>query len=376
MTSTNWTLDNPSFGCSGSPAGPPRPKASTHVRAIALAKKTDNLSQLVSLMHGIGYAAVNAGDYESAATLADQALELAVREDNPTNLGLVYTLQVLVRHLRDLAGAEEHFARGLKFFEDVAIWPLPLARLTPFGVASWNAWALGRADLARERLARVMAEANQNNPAEVAWSGCLGAVIYLLLREHERAEILAARALELSEKHQMPQFAESSRCFLGQARAWLGRPHESIALIRQGIAGLAAIRTHLNPTTLFLAESQALSGAIDDALETIEQVLQSKRLDDNIVRPWAFRLRGKLHMKQGQREPAEADFRKALTLARSMGAKAWELRAATSLAWLLRDTGRRDEAHSMLAEIYNWFTEGFDTADLKEAKALLEELAT
>ena len=186
--------------------------------------------------------------------------------------------------------------------------------------------------------------------------------------------MLAARALELSEKHQMPQFAESSRCFLGQARAWLGRPHESIALIRQGIAGLAAIRTHLNPTTLFLAESQALSGAIDDALETIEQVLQSKRLDDNIVRPWAFRLRGKLHMKQGQREPAEADFRKALTLARSMGAKAWELRAATSLAWLLRDTGRRDEAHSMLAEIYNWFTEGFDTADLKEAKALLDEL--
>jgi predicted ATPase len=59
-----------------------------------------------------------------------------------------------------------------------------------------------------------------------------------------------------------------------------------------------------------------------------------------------------------------------------MGAKAWELRAATSLARLLRDTGRPDEARTMLAEIYNWFTEGFDTADLKEAKALLDELAT
>ena len=117
-----------------------------------------------------------------------------------------------------------------------------------------------------------------------------------------------------------------------------------------------------------------MSGAIGDALETIEQVLQPNRPDANIVRPEAFRLRGELQTKQERLEAAAADFRTALTLARSMGAKAWELRAATSLAWLLRDTGRRDEAHSMLAEIYNWFTEGFDTADLKEAKALLDEL--
>jgi len=86
-------------------------------------------------------------------------------------------------------------------------------------------------------------------------------------------------------------------------------------------------------------------------------------------------LRGELQTRQGRHEAAEADFRTALTLARSMRAKALELRAAMSLARLLRDTGRRDEAHSMLAEVYNWFTEGFDTADLKEAKALLDELS-
>jgi predicted ATPase len=99
-------------------------------------------------------------------------------------------------------------------------------------------------------------------------------------------------------------------------------------------------------------------------------------LTPNIARPGAFLLRGELQTKQGRREAAEADFRKAITLALSMGAKASELRAATSLARLLRDTGRRDEAHSMLAKIYNWFTEGFDTADLKDAKALLDELAS
>jgi class 3 adenylate cyclase/tetratricopeptide (TPR) repeat protein len=346
-------------------------------RAVALAKKTGNVSQLVSLMHGTGYAAYNEGDYETAATLADQTLELAVRDGNPTNLGLVYRLQVTVRHVRgDLAGTEEHFARGLKFFEDAAIWPLPFYRLSAFGAASWNAWCLGRADLARERLARLMAETNKNNPAEVAWSGSNGAFFYLLLREHKRAEMLAARALELLEKHQMLQVAGFARCFLGWARAWLGHPSEGVALIRQAIAGLAAIGTHSDLFTFALAESQALSGATGDALETIEQVLQPNRPDAGIARPEAFRLRGELQTKQGRHEAAEADFRKALTLAHSMGAKAWELRTTMSLVRLLRDTGRRHEAHSMLAETYNWFTEGFDTADLKEAKALLDELAT
>jgi predicted ATPase len=187
--------------------------------------------------------------------------------------------------------------------------------------------------------------------------------------------MLAARALELLEKHQIPQFAGQARCFLGVARAWLGSPSEGVALIRQAIAGLAAIGTHNDGYTLFLAESQALSGAIGDALETIEQVLQPNRPDANkAIQPEAFRIRGELQMKQGRREPAEADLRTALTLARNMGAKALELRAAMSLTRLLRDTGRRDEAHSMLAEIYNWFTEGFDTADLREAKTLLDGL--
>ena len=87
-----------------------------------------------------------------------------------------------------------------------------------------------------------------------------------------------------------------------------------------------------------------------------------------------LRLRGELRVKQGQTELAEDDFREAIALAQKMSAKMWELRVTTSLARLLRETGRSDEARAMLAEIYGWFTEGFDTGDLKDAKALLEEL--
>jgi predicted ATPase len=76
------------------------------------------------------------------------------------------------------------------------------------------------------------------------------------------------------------------------------------------------------------------------------------------------------------RDARESDFRASISLARGMGAKAWELRATTSLTRLLASKSRRDEAHAMLAEIYDWFTEGFDTADLRDAKALLDELAS
>jgi predicted ATPase len=91
-------------------------------------------------------------------------------------------------------------------------------------------------------------------------------------------------------------------------------------------------------------------------------------------RPETLRLRGELRLNQRQEEPAESDFREATMLAQKMSAKAWELRATMSLARLLAKQGRRDDARAMLANIYDWFTEGFDTADLKYAKALLDQL--
>jgi predicted ATPase len=89
-----------------------------------------------------------------------------------------------------------------------------------------------------------------------------------------------------------------------------------------------------------------------------------------------LRIRGDLRFELGQAELAEADFREAIALAQKMQAKAWELRATMSLSRLLDKQDRRNDARTMLAEIYNWFTEGFDTADLKDAKALLDELNT
>ena len=221
----------------------------------------------------------------------------------------------------------------------------------------------------------MMAFANENNPYDLAISGICAAALRNHLREHAEAAALAARALELSEKHKFVPEAANSRCILGYSQAQLGRATEGIALIRQGIAsfldggGSGVIPAY----TASLAAAQERRGAIVEALETVERALQVNP-DALAHRSDALRLRGELRLKQGQTELAEADFREAIGLAQKMGAKAWELRATTSLARLLAKQRRRSEARTMLAEIYGWFTEGFDTADLKDAKALLDEL--
>ena len=347
-------------------------------RAEALAEKSGNLTQLVTWMIARGISANDAGDYSAAVALADQALELALREGSPAVLAHLHTLQIQARYNRgDLAGVEKHFAAGLKYFDDPGFRQLPGIAIVAFGFAAANAWALGRAEVARDRMAQMTAAAHGGNPFEVVFSAAFAAVIHNAMREYEQAEAVAARALELSEKIQIPQMAAFCRCALGHARAQLGRATEGIALIRQGLAVLLEIGTRIAETgfTAWLAEAQKREGAIADALETVERSLQANP-DELVNRPDALRLRGELRLKQRQTELAETDFREAIALAQKMGAKAWELRATMSLAGLLANQGRRDEARAMLAEIYGWFTEGFDTADLKDAKALLDELST
>ena len=344
-------------------------------RAAALAEKSGSLKQLVDQMATRGAAYTVSGNLPGAIALADRALELALREGSPSSLANARTRQASARYFfGDLTGAESHFRAWLESFDHPDIRPVPLLHLVAIGQASWNAWTLGRADVAREREARMIVAAN-TSPPNMAWSKFYAAELRARMGEFEKAEALAAQALELSEQNQFPNAAGHSRCTLGYARSRLGHAVDGIGLIRRGIAGLLEIgsRMLLSTYTAYLAAALERAGAILDALETVEQALQVNP-DEMNYRPEIFRLRGELRLEQGQTELAEADFRESIGLAQKMSAKAWELRATMSLARLLDKQGRRDEARAMLTEIYNWFTEGFDTADLKDVKALLDEL--
>jgi hypothetical protein len=223
----------------------------------------------------------------------------------------------------------------------------------------------------------MMAAVDASRPYSVAMSGYYAAHLRLFMREDAQTAALAEPALEFSLKHQFPYAAAASRCVLGHALAHLGRASEAVELIRDGIANLveSGARLLVGNFTTYLAAAQQRQGSIGEALETVEQALHANP-DILAYRPEMFRLRGELRLKQGDLQLAEADFRDSIAMACSMGAKAWELRTTMSLARLLDNQSCRGEARAILAEIYNWFTEGFDTADLKDAKILLEKLGT
>ena len=154
-----------------------------------------------------------------------------------------------------------------------------------------------------------------------------------------------------------------------------GRTDEGIALIRAGLDSLATLGTRLPLTASFIAlsEAQTRAGQIEEALAAIKQAFSAVG-EVQIFLPAVLWQRGELHLKRGDETKAAGDFREAIGVARRMGSKAFELRATTSLARMLNKQGKRDEARAMLAGIYNQFTEGFDTADLKDAKAILDQL--
>ena len=345
-------------------------------RARDLAEKGGNLAQLVAQLSQIWRSLNAAGDHSTAALLADRILDLAQREGSPTSFGFAYRAQVDVSFLRgDLVGVEEHFARWSGLLDAAGFRQVPGAAVVAIGTAGLGAGALGHADLARKRIAQAIACA-RDSPYDLAIGRYFESWLSRWLREPQRAEVAATQALAIAEEHGFPFIRNLTRTMIGWARAQLGRAGEGVSLIRQGLAGLAeaGFRPAITYRLTGLAEAQALDGKIDDALITLEAALQASP-EELVYWPNALTCRGELRLRLGQTELAEADFRESIGLAQKMQAKAWELRATTSLARLLASQDRRDEARTTLAEIFNWFTEGFDTADLKEARALLDELS-
>ena len=166
----------------------------------------------------------------------------------------------------------------------------------------------------------------------------------------------------------------------GWALAQQGKAQEGIEQLHQGLIAFRATGAELSrPYWLaLLAEAYGTTGEPEAGLTALAEALTLvDTTGERWYEPELYRLKGELllqHSSDNQTE-AETCFHHALDIARNQQAKSFELRAATSLARLWQQQGKRQEAHDLLAPVYNWFTEGFDTADLKDAKALLDELA-
>ena len=192
-------------------------------------------------------------------------------------------------------------------------------------------------------------------------------------------QTMARELLELTERHGLRQPEPIARCYLGWAMALSGNPAEGIAQIEAGIRTLAGFGARINASYVcgLYAEALAAAGRYAEGLAQIDEGLASGPASGEVSYDfWLHRLRGELllHLNGAADPAAEAAFRDGLAVARRRDAKGFELTLALPLARLLTERGRRREARELLAPLHGWFTEGFETADLIAAQALLDEL--
>jgi predicted ATPase len=246
--------------------------------------------------------------------------------------------------------------------------------------AAWTLWYLGYPDQGLARNDETVTLAQQiAHPFSLAFALGLSAVFYVFRREVCAAQERAESVISLATEHGFPYWRAHSSILRGWTLAHQGEAKEGIEQINQSLrayraTGAEALRPY------FLALLADVHGTLGEPEAGLTALAEALTLADTAGERWyeaeCYRLKGALLLQQYSDNQAEAEacFHKALDIARSQQAKSLELRAATSLARLWQSQGKRQEAHDLLAPVYNWFTEGFDTADLRDTQALLEAL--
>jgi class 3 adenylate cyclase/tetratricopeptide (TPR) repeat protein len=244
------------------------------------------------------------------------------------------------------------------------------------GVHAIGLWLRGFADQARGAAERALALAERlSHPATMGHAHRTGAQVFMIGRDRSRCLQMGQRMVALAENFDLPIVHWCGRYIMGWANAIPPTLLEGLALMEEAlpsVAGEHAYKLYAAP----VAEARFDAGRVRDALALVDHALDTgEGPASGLFVSEIHRLRGVFLSRLGSAEEVERTLRTAIEIAEEQGALLLKLRASTSLARLWRDQGKRTEARDLLAPVYGWFTEGFDTPDLKEAKALLEELA-
>jgi predicted ATPase len=190
----------------------------------------------------------------------------------------------------------------------------------------------------------------------------------------------ATELLALSEEHGLPQTRATALVYLGWAIGQTNNVAQGVRYLEDGLAAFnqLGLRSNLTLAICLLAETHLTGERCESSMDQVNRAITtSSELGDRWCLPLIHMTHARLLQQASPNaDAAEASLRRALEVAEQQCAKGWELRAATSLARLWRDQGKERQARELLAPIYGWFTEGFDTRDLKEAKALLDALSS
>jgi len=323
--------------------------------------------------------------FTQALEAAESLLTLAQREqDRVPQMHARLALGGTLFHMGELARAQAHLDQSIALYDPQQHRSHAMRYGQDFGVSCWSyvrpLWLLGYPDQALKRSNEALTLAQEvAHPFTLVFALTWAAMVHQFRREvqatHERAEALIA----LSTEKGFAVWPTIGTILRGWALVEQGWREEGLAQMRQGISAWPATWTEVDlPYFLtLLAEAHARGGQVEDGLALLAEALESAhKLHDVYWEPEVHRLRGELLLQQaaGNDEEAEACFRQALDVARHQQARSLELRAALRPSRLWQRQDKREAARRLLAEIYGWFTEGFDTADLQEARALLEDL--
>jgi predicted ATPase/class 3 adenylate cyclase len=354
-------------------------------RARELCQQLDETPQLVPVLWSLVLFYSNRGEVRTAHELAEQMRRLAQGVQDRYLLSLAHKALAWTSYwLGEVTSARTHAEQSIALYD-----PQQHPRLTFFTVdprvtclcyASLILWNLGYPEQALKRTQEALALAEESRPFDLAITLQIAALVHLLRREGRLARERAEAVITLSTEQGFAAWLAYGMMARGSALAQQGQVEEGIAQMQQGLAasramGLETARTAVLP---MLAATYAKVGWVEEGLTVLAEALAF--VDKTGVRVGEaelYVLKGWLLLaRSGENQiEAEACFRQAIDLARRQSAKAWELRAVMGLSRLWQQQGKRQEAHQLLSDIYNWFTEGFDTKDLQEAKALLDELA-
>jgi predicted ATPase/class 3 adenylate cyclase len=370
--------------------GPASNKAmATFSRARELCERLGGPPEQLQVMFWLTTASVIRGELPLAQEMIVALLQLTeARGDRPALLNAMRGQAMIRLFMGHASAARELLERAVEAFNASSEEERLAARaagqdagVADLALMSWSLWLLGHADTAITRLVAAIQRADAiDHPHSQAYACYYASVLHALRGEFLTAQGYAERCLTLSEEHGFRQWRGLAHAIRGICVSLLDPSSGALEEIRAALDEYRSAGYQLGITALYVLLCPALlsSHKYEAALEMIEQGLATvNRNSERIFEAELYRLKARALLVHGAPEArieAQSLLDQALTTARSQRAKALELRATKDLAALWIDQGRRQEALDFLAPIYAWFTEGFDTQDLKVAKALLDQL--
>jgi predicted ATPase len=355
-----------------------------YTRARELCRQVGETPQLVPVLWGLWYFYLVRGEFQTARELGEQLLTLTRNAQDPALRMVAHrALGNTLFWLGEFAPARAHLEQGIALYNPQQHGSLAFVYGQDLAVTcrAWAAltlWLLGYPDQALESIHGALSLARElAHPLSLAYALDWAAMLHRFRREADAAQEHTAAAITLSTERGFAFYLAWGTILHGWALAEQGQGDEGIAQICRGLAAYRAIggQGGLPYHLAQLAEGYSKVRQTEEGLRVLAEALTIvETTEERCYEAELYRLKGELLLAATNEADAEACFHQALDIARRQQAKSWELRAAVSLSRLWRHQGKRAEAHALLAPIYGWFTEGFDTADLREAKMLLEEL--